>query len=215
MGLCGNKNPEKPSDCGGKEPCKGPKATKVPGMKAEDADASIKKAIKDQRKMLEAKKKELETWDDKAKAKFKKAFGKDDDKSRDKIQARINKMLEVNKSMTVANFKAADPKEAKELTNGHPEELFAYVNPTDKTHTVSLGEAFANAPATGQDSHAGVLCHEMSHSSDIGGTKDKFIDANGGKPIYGLKASRQLAVDHPDLALNHADSFEYYVEDVP
>ncbi len=182
------------------------KVTKVPGMKAEDADAAIRQAIKDQEKMLEAKKKELETWDDNAKKKFKTAFGKDDDRSRDTIKARIAEMLTVNKSLTVDNFKPARPSKATR---------FAYVYPTDKTHTVYLDKAFAKAPPSGKDSRAGTLCHEMSHFSDIGGTTDKFKDANGGKPIYGVTASRKLAVDHPDLAMKHADSFEYYLEDVP
>jgi type VI secretion system secreted protein VgrG len=184
---------------------KAPPPDPLTKWRADKKDA-IEKALASQREMLEAKSKELKTWDGAAKQKFKKAFGKDDDASRDKMSARIDQMLKVNKSMTADNFKPADPSKPGR---------FAYVYPTDTAHTVYLDEAFDRAPDKGQDSKAGALAHEMSHFNDIGGTKDKFKDVNDDKPIYGATASRKLAADSPDLAINHADSFEYYVEDVP
>jgi hypothetical protein len=173
--------------------------------RAEKKDA-IEKALATQRDMLEAKKKELKDWDDDAKSKFKRAFGTDDVEARDKISARIDRMLKVNKSMTVDNFKPADPSEPGQ---------FAYVYPTDTSHTVYLDVEFDGAPDNGQDSKPGALAHEMSHFNDIGGTKDKFKDVNDDEAIYGVTLSRKLANDSPNIAINHADSFEYYVEDVP
>ena len=45
-------------------------------------------------------------------------------------------------------------------------------------------------------------------------------DERNGKPrqlgnLYGIDASRELARERPDLALQHADTFEYYVEGAP
>jgi len=168
--------------------------------------AVIEKALKNQKDMLENKLKELDKWDAAAKAKFKTAFGKDDDASKQLIKDRIKKMLDVNKSMTFENFKPADPPDP---------DTFAYVYPTDTSHTVYLDQAFDRAPDIGQDSRAGTLSHEMSHFRDIGGTRDKFKGYNNDHPVYGVTASRKLAKDDPDKALNHADSFEYYLEDAP
>ena len=173
--------------------------------RAEKKEA-IEQALADQRQMLEAKKAELETWDDAAKEKFKTAFGVDDDESRDVVLARIDRMLEVNKGMTVDNFKPADPSKP---------DRFAYVYPNDAEHTVYLDQAFDGAPSTGEDSKAGALSHEMSHFDDIGGTEDAFEGHNNDEAVYGKDASRDLATSNPDLALKHADSFEYYVEDAP
>jgi len=167
---------------------------------------AIEKALKNQRAILEKKKKELETWDDAANANFKKAFGKTDDASKKIIQDRIDKMLALNEKMTVDNFKPASPSKKGR---------FAYVYRTDKDHTVYLDEAFDRAPESGKDSTAGALSHEMSHFEDVGGTNDKFKDYNDDKAVYGPTASRKLAADDPDKALKHADSFEYYVEEVP
>ena len=184
------------------------KGSRVVGMDADKADEAINQALKNQRLLLEAKKKELEKWDDNAKANFKKAFGSESEENRNKIQARIDRMLELNKSMTLENFKIADPPDPKK-------QRFAYVIPSNNDHIVYLDISFGTAQDTGEDSRAGALAHEMSHLNDIGGTKDKFIGINNDEPIYGLTASRQLAVEHPELAIQHADSFEYYVENVP
>ncbi len=168
--------------------------SKAPDMEAEKADKAIEKAIEDQKKMLEAKKKELERWNDTDKATFKKWFGKDDDASRDTIKTRINKMLEANKKLTKNNFKASkDP-------SSH---LAAEVDPSDKSHTIELGKAFKKLPATGENSRAGTISHEMSHFNDIAGTDDH---------VYGTEPSKKLAKDNPDKAMNNADSFEYYLE---
>ena len=172
----------------------------------QDKKDVIEKALAAQRKLLGAKKAELAKWDDAGRAKFKKAFGKDDEESRKAMQGRIDRMLGLNKNMTVDNFKPADPSKP---------DRFAYVYPNDDKHTVYLDQAFDKAPETGEDSKGGALAHEMSHFDDVGGTRDKFKDYNDDKPVYGQDASRQLAKAQPNLAMKHADSFEYYVEDIP
>ena len=168
----------------------------------------IEQALKDQRAMLGAKKTELTTWDDPAKANFKKSFGTTDEPARRLIQQRIDTMLAANGNMTIANFKSAEPDQLKIFGPG----LFAYVRPNDPTNTIFLGPKFWTAPDTGLDSKAGTLAHEMSHFTNIGGTKDNFPAQGYRQPVYGVGASRQLAQDNSDLALRHADSFQYYLE---
>jgi uncharacterized Zn-binding protein involved in type VI secretion len=158
------------------------------------AGDALRKALIDQRKMLESKLKELNTWDAAAQQNFKKWFGTTDEESKQVIKKRIEKTLELNQNTTEANFKPAAPENNS---------AYAYVYPDDKNHTVYLGDPFWNAPDVGRDSKAGVLTHEMSHFDDVGGTDDYK---------YGEAKSLELAENYPERALNNADSFEYYVE---
>jgi uncharacterized Zn-binding protein involved in type VI secretion len=156
----------------------------------------LKQTLKDQAKMLQDKKAELEKWDDPAKADFKRWFGKTDDESKNKIRDRIDKMIELNKNFKVEQFKPASPEKNNR---------FAYVYPTDKTKSVYIDKAFHNAPAKGKDSRAGAISHEMSHFDTVGGTKDHQ---------YGPGKCKKLAEKDPDKALENADSFEYFLEGV-
>jgi Lysine-specific metallo-endopeptidase len=171
----------------------------------DDQKKAIESSLIEQKKILEAKKAELARWNADDQAKFKKAFGTDSEDARKNIQGRIDRMLELNKNTTVANFKPAEVESLKKA--------FAYVYSDDSKHTIYLGEQYWTSPNTGADSKAGVLTHEMSHFNDIGKTDDSFDGYNKGKTIYGVENSRNLASVRSDLALQHADSFEYYVED--
>jgi hypothetical protein len=155
----------------------------------------ILQALKDQRKMLEKKKNDLETWDEHTKAQVKKWFGKNDEATRKKLLDRTNKELDLNKKMSIKNFHPANPPSPG---------TYAYVNPSDKTHKIYLDSAFDSAPATGEDSKAGTLAHEMSHFNDIGGTEDH---------AYGKKGAKALAKKNPTAAMDNADNYEYFVED--
>jgi hypothetical protein len=159
-------------------------------------DKELQKALDEQAKLLQAKKKELETWDGAAKDNFKKWFGTTDEKSRKDIQGRVDRMIELNKKTKIENLKAAQPSKPN---------IFAYVYPNDKSHTIYIDTAFCSAANTGQDSRAGTLCHEMSHFNDIGATKDH---------IYGADNAKKLAKDNSTKALSNADNFEYYMENV-
>ena len=174
-------------------PC--PDAGPVPGMTKDEGNKALEQALKDQKTMLEARKKELDTWDDAAKARFKKWFGTTDDAARDKMKARIDKQLELNKQYSTKNFRQAEKGD---------EDCYGYVYPNDSSSTY-LGNDFAGAPATGQDSKAGVLCHEMSHFTNVSGTKDH---------VYGDANAKELAKKDSTKALENADNFEYYCEGV-
>ncbi len=156
--------------------------------------AAIKQALKDQHALLTKRKADLASWNKSTQSEVKKWFGSDDEATRKTLQARVDKELALNEIMTINKFHPADPPEPG---------TFAYVHPGDTNHNIYLDDAFESAPATGTDSKAGTLAHEMSHFTDIGGTEDH---------AYGQAQSLALAKSNPSSALNNADSFEYFVE---
>ena len=160
--------------------------------------AVIDQALVDARDMLNNKLAELECWDDAAKQNLKTWMGSDSEATRDKIKDRIKKQLELNGRTTIGSFKPVPDTEPDRLKNA-----YAYVYRNDKDHTVYIGKAFGPAPATGTNSKAGTLTHEMSHFSDAGGTKDN---------VYGENPCKILGASDPDKAQQNADSFEYYLE---
>jgi peptidyl-Lys metalloendopeptidase len=82
---------------------------------------------------------------------------------------------------------------------------YAYVY-SNQPYTIYLCNAFWSAPATGTDSKAGTLVHEMSHFNVVAGTGDY---------AYGQTAAKRLAQTNPKRAINNADSHEYFAENTP
>lgn len=82
---------------------------------------------------------------------------------------------------------------------------YAYVYPT-QPYKIYVCNAFWSAPATGTDSKAGTLVHEMSHFNVVAGTDDW---------AYGQSAAKSLALSNPTRALDNADSHEYFAENSP
>ena len=82
---------------------------------------------------------------------------------------------------------------------------FAYVYPWMAYH-IHLCKAFWTAPLTGTDSQAGTIVHETSHFLLVAGTKDH---------AYGQTNCRRLASDHPNDAVDNADTHEYFAENTP
>jgi peptidyl-Lys metalloendopeptidase len=85
------------------------------------------------------------------------------------------------------------------------EDYFAYVYP-NQPYTIYVCNAFWSAPATGTDSKAGTLVHEMSHFNVVAGTDDH---------AYGQSACTGLAASQPSQAVDNADSHEYFAENTP
>lgn len=83
--------------------------------------------------------------------------------------------------------------------------VYAYTYP-NKPYSIYVCGAFWTAPATGTDSKAGTLIHEMSHFTVVAGTQDY---------AYGQTAAQSLASTDPDKAINNADSHEYFAENTP
>ena len=84
-------------------------------------------------------------------------------------------------------------------------DTYAFCNPSIP-FDIHLCGAFWLAPLNGTDSRAGTLVHEMSHFPMTAGTDDH---------VYGQTAARQLAKDHPNDAVDNADSHEYFAENTP
>jgi peptidyl-Lys metalloendopeptidase len=82
---------------------------------------------------------------------------------------------------------------------------YAYVYP-NQPYKIYVCKAFWTAPATGTDSKAGTLVHEMSHFTAVAGTDDW---------AYGHSAAKSLAISDPAKAVNNADSHEYFSENTP
>ncbi len=82
---------------------------------------------------------------------------------------------------------------------------YAYVY-SNQPYKIYLCSVFWQAPATGTDSKAGTLVHEMSHFSVVAGTNDN---------AYGQTACKKLAQKNPRKAIANADSHEYFAENTP
>lgn len=85
---------------------------------------------------------------------------------------------------------------------------YAFVYPTDPTHTIHLCPVFWSASSNkySYNSQPGTLTHEMSHFNDVAGTEDYQ---------YGVTGCLQLAADSPSVAVDNADSHEYFQESDP
>lgn len=82
---------------------------------------------------------------------------------------------------------------------------YAYVYPT-QPYKIYLCRVFWSAPATGTDSQAGTLIHEMSHFNVVAGTDDY---------AYGQTNAKSLAISDPSKAVKNADNHEYFAENTP
>ena len=159
----------------------------------------IEQALTDARSMLRTSIDDLDTWDASTQARFEKWFGTTDPAARDSMRDRLQKELDHMDSLDVTNFRRAE---------AGNDDCFAYVY-HDREDTVYLGSLWNDAPATGADSKAGTLVHELSHFDSAGHSSDR--DSSGAL-VYGQAASRQLALTDPATAQNHADNIEYFVE---
>jgi peptidyl-Lys metalloendopeptidase len=85
---------------------------------------------------------------------------------------------------------------------------YAFVYPSDPTHTIHLCPVFWQASSNPYtyNSQPGTLTHEMSHFNDVAGTGDYQ---------YGVPPCLELASDSPNVAVNNADSHEFFQESQP
>ena len=83
--------------------------------------------------------------------------------------------------------------------------VYAFVRPIN-LHDVFLCPTFFAVSVLGTDSRAGTLVHELSHFTALAGTDDH---------AYGQDAAAVLAGTDPTLAVDNADSYEYFAENEP
>lgn len=82
---------------------------------------------------------------------------------------------------------------------------YAYVYPT-QPYKIYVCNAFWTAPMTGTDSKGGTMVHELSHFNVVAATDDH---------AYGQSSAASLAISNPTMALDNADSHEYFAENTP
>ncbi|NTX11647.1 peptidase M35 [Myxococcus sp. CA056] len=88
---------------------------------------------------------------------------------------------------------------------GCTDSAYAYVY-KNRPYRIYVCNAFWPAPATGTDSKAGTLIHEISHFTVVADTDDH---------AYGQSACKNLANSSPTNARDNADSHEYFAENTP
>jgi peptidyl-Lys metalloendopeptidase len=88
---------------------------------------------------------------------------------------------------------------------GCKKRYYAYVY-ANQPYNIYLCSIFWQAPATGTDSKAGTLIHEMSHFTIVAGTEDY---------VYGQTNAKNLAATDPNKAVDNADNHEYFAENTP
>ena len=88
---------------------------------------------------------------------------------------------------------------------GCKKKYYAYVYP-NQPYKIYLCSVYWTAPATGTDSKAGTLIHEMSHFYVVASTDDY---------VYGQSGAKNLAITNPDNAVMNADNHEYFAENNP
>lgn len=80
----------------------------------------------------------------------------------------------------------------------------------DRAYTyLFVGSAFFTSTHFGSDCTGGVFIHELSHA--ICGTDDVIHD---GAPTYGPEPCKKLAIDLPAKAIQNADCYEYFSEEM-
>ncbi|WP_425623796.1 M35 family metallo-endopeptidase [Agrobacterium radiobacter] len=72
-----------------------------------------------------------------------------------------------------------------------------------KKDYIGLCAAFFKAPLTGEDSRSGTLLHELTHV--VAGTQDY---------TYGRTNAQKRAAGNPNEAVNNADNYEFFMEDL-
>ena len=80
--------------------------------------------------------------------------------------------------------------------------VYAHVDSGDLNHTINLCSLYQTAKESGPNSKSGILIHEISHFSDVGGTEDYAY----GRDIFRLWGHR---------ARKNAETYEYAAEGVP
>lgn len=166
---------------------------------ADIIDAAKRRALE----VLKCAENRLNRWNDDDKRMFKKWFGSDSDEAKEQIKDRIAANKNV---MNEANYKPGveDTSQGPITPGSDSANEFAHVYASDPGHSVYLNPLFWSATLEGTDNQAGVLLHETSHFKDVGGTRDL---------AYGQANALNLASNHPDQALNNADSYEYFMEE--
>lgn len=177
----------------------------------ENAVSNIQ-ALAEARIMLASKKTELLRWNDSDKQNVKTWMGDDSEQTRRMLLNRIDITSKAMDKMNPENFQQG-PKPAG-WTDKDWNATYAYVYPTDNTHTIHVGPVYESASTSGSDSKADTIVHETSHYTDVDSTTDEPMDPMDPDPnreiAYGQDNCKELAQNDPNRAQRNADNFTYY-----
>jgi Lysine-specific metallo-endopeptidase len=184
-------------------------------------------ALIQQRKQLNAVIDDLSNhWDDpKVRERFMASFGKDNvDLNRQIILERSRQVLAISQSLNSRdNFRIATA-DSPQVDPSTLRGLFAQAyDKQNNNRIILLGPKFWETNSQ-TDTRPGTLTHEMSHYKSLSlsglgslATTD-FADHDNRKEtpqvrVNGRKAVADLFRDNPGQLIDHADAFQYYVED--
>jgi len=157
-------------------------------------------ACKELEVMIKARLAELKRWNAEDQKRFKKWFGKADEKTRKLMIKRLKAMQKLLKTYDRKNFSGFK----NEKKYRYYAQVFA-----SKPKNIQLANLFAKCGKDGPNSRASVVAHEMSHFTIVGDTDDVLVNK---KPTYGQKRSKALAKADSDKAVKNADNWSYWVE---
>jgi hypothetical protein len=158
----------------------------------------LEQDLANQRVMLQNSQARLTRWNASDQQAFQNAFGTTDTATRFQVLTNIENQLALNARMTASNFQETSVIEANRV---------AEVNPNDSS-TIYLDDEYFASPATGTNSRAGSLVHEMSHFNSVAGTDDY---------AYTLESAAALAQSYANgttrnQPAHNADNVQYFVE---
>lgn len=166
----------------------------------------IEQDLVEQQQLLMERQRELAEWNTAARQRFYDAYGTTAPEARDQVLNMVDQTLAQSFRMNASDFEqGSDPSSV------------AYVYPNDSSRIYMQDGYYEEAsyhPAV-RPSHSGILSHEMSHFSRVGGTQDRFE----GREYYGLQAAENLARDRATGRTSidttrSANTFGYYVDGV-
>jgi peptidyl-Lys metalloendopeptidase len=164
----------------------------------EAEQSQVRKALDKAKELLANRKSELDTWTSipgASKDEFTTWFGKDDEPTRSKVRTAIQKAMDLAANLKLDNFSAST------VTIKGEENVAAELDEFNRK--IVLFPAFFNRPDSGTESKAGIVAHELFHFKEVAAAKDHD---------YGVTRCKELAKSFPNMTVENADNFEFYVE---
>lgn len=165
----------------------------------------LQQDLANQRVMLQNTRARLTRWNSSDQQAFQNAFGTTDIATRAQVQMNLDNQLALNARMTASNFQETDVIQPNR---------YAYVYSNDPS-TIYLDDLYSTFPATGPNSRAGALVHEMSHFDNVAGTEDY---AYGTRDAAALARSYEQGTSSDQQPAHNADNVRFFAEgafDVP
>ena len=201
-------------------PCSNPQLKKNPPELSQSQVVILGVDVANARQMVETAKTYTDKipWNDGTQAISNKYFGNSTQATQTLMRQNVNNVLSL---LNGVNSVTSTFYPAGSDLLGAPEKsgYFAYVDRFSDVPRIFLGAPFWQEPATGADSQAGTIVHELSHMQAGASTVDYIYGKTGCEVLVYLSAHplamllTDWTVDPPpaDAPVNNADSFMYFV----